>query len=278
MKQGLPPPSSHYDSAPSSPTSETSSDGEEVERPGGNGEIMSIGADDGYHRALRALIPREVAILRLSRRTYDECLPLLYSKNRFTFHTDAVTTYWWLRARSERVQSLIRHLGLSKRCMMMPEIRGGRVEPLRKLIILKMQLSTLTVWALETINPLYEYETTLTNWYPQATSFLELLLNGNIKYLRLMFAVDDYISRMSLDFKDCGHFFEPIFLPQEIDVGGIHAVKRLSDLVLESHNYEEFMGKRLLELGREDCCGGDEGTVVVLRSSNAGVFPVDTNG
>ena len=300
MKRGPPPISVHFDSRPSSPTSDNSSEEEEGSDSSYDAFFDNV-ADDGYHRALRARSGLQVAILRLNRSIYEECLPLLYSRNRIIFHTDPVTAARWLRARSTRQRGLIRHLGLSKAFVMTPVKRGGSTGPISRIIAHGMQIETVTMWVPRDEDPEanvdeneYAYQTL--EWYRWAINFRVLLRDRKIGQLRLLFAKEENkVQSPRTDF--AAMTVEPVFLPLDIDLNGIGVVKKLNraldavvveplarskfegvhaglpgaayeacSRVLEDHVEALKLGnKRTFTVSREDCCGVDEGTVVVLR-------------
>lgn len=299
LKRGPVPIQPHFDSRPTSPTTDRSIE-DEFGRSNSSDDSLSLnhGADDGYHRALRAQAGIEVAILRLNHSTYEECLPLLYSMNKFTFNTDTVTMTRWLAARSTRQMKLIRHVGLPKRLV----TRGVSKQSICNLIAHRMQVETVTMWYPRDEDPeaVYEegqYEWHTPNWYKCAKEFQALLQDRKIVQLRLLFARDGKRSRVRPAFNLFHLCYEPVFLPQDIDPNTIAVVNKLNRTpntsAVEPIAYAEFEtaheglpasayeacsrrfevyikalrsgNMRTFTISREDCCGVDEGTVMVLR-------------
>jgi len=301
LKRGPVPTQAHFDSRSTSPTSSQSIENEDGQS-GSSGyyQRLDLGADDGYHRALRAQASIEVDILRLNHSIYEECLPLLYGRNRFTFHTDPMTATWWLTARSARQIELIRHLGFPKRCV----TRGMKMQPIWDLIAYRMQVETVTMWYPRDEDPEAVYEEAeyvwqSPDWYKCAMNFRSLLQDKKIAQLRLLFALDVYKSRIRQQFSLLHLYYEPVFLPQNIDLNGIGVINKLNrnpdaravepiarakfELSHEglpasaykacSWRFEKYIealrlgNMRTFTVSRDDCCGVDEGTVAVLRLS-----------
>lgn len=298
LKRGLVPTQAHFDSRPSSPTATRDEDGQSDSS--GDCQDLDLGADDGYQRALRSQAGIEVTILRLNHGIYEECLPLLYGRNRFTFHTDPLTMAFWLTARSTRQIGLIRHLGFPKRLV----VRGEKMQALYDLIAHRMQVETVTMWYLRDEDPeaVYEegeYERQSPDWYKCAMDFRTLLQDEKIGQLRLLFALDEYKSRRRQVFNFLHLYYEPVFLPKDIDLNSIGVVNKLNrtpdahtlepiayavfetaheELPISAYTacsgrFEKYIkalrsgNVRALNVSREDCCGIDEGTVFVLRTS-----------
>jgi len=303
LKRGPVPTQTHFDSSPTSPMTDRSLKNDDSQSDSSDDcQGLDLSADDGYHRALRAQACIEVAILRLNHSIYEECLPLLYGRNKITFHTDALTMTWWLRARSKRQMRLIWHLGFSKQCV----TRGGIMQPICDLIAHSMQVETVTMWLPRDEDPeaIYEeveYEWQVPNWCRCAMELRVLLRDRKIAQLRLLFALDDYKSRNHQPFNFLYPSYEPVFLPQGIHLNGIGVVNKLNrtldarDVELIAHasfenaheglaasvyevcsqRFDKYIealrsgNMRTFTVSREDCCGVDEGTVVVLRLSDS---------
>lgn len=298
LKRGPASNQAHFDSRHSSLT--PNRDEDQQSDSSGDCRDLDLGADDGYHRALRSQAAIEVTILRLNHGIYEDCLQLLYGRNRFTFHTDPLTSALWLTARSTRQIRLIRHLGFPKRLVN----RSQTMQPVCDLIAHRMQIETVTMWYPRDEDPeaVYEeeaYEWQSPAWYKCAMDLRALLQDEKIARLRLLFALDEYESRRREVFNLLHLYYEPVFLPQDIDLNSIGVVNKLnrtpdvhafepiayaafetahkglpiSAYTACSARFEKYIkalrsgNMRAFNVSREDCCGVDEGTVVVLRTS-----------
>ncbi len=301
LRRGPVPAQTHFDSRPASPATDWSMKDEDGQSgPSDDCQSLGLGARGGYHRALRAQAGIEVAILRLNHSIYEECLPLLYGRNRFTFHTDPLTMTCWVAARSTRQIKLIRHLGLPKRLV----TRGGTKQPICDLIAHRMQVETVTMWYPRDKDPEAVYEKAeyggqTPSWYKCAMNFRSLLQDKKIVQLRLLFALDEKKSRVRPAFSLFHLCHEPVFLPKDINLNGMGVINKLNrspdartvepiayDKFKTAHEglpasaykacswrFEQYIealragNMRTFDASREDCCGVDEGTVVVLRLS-----------
>ena len=135
----------HFDSRPTSPTSDSST---ETKEEGIDGGYLDTSSDDGYYRAVRAEHGACAVILRLSRNVYKECLPLLYGKNKITFHTGPLAVAQWLRTRSSRQRGLIRHLGFSRECLHHPIPSGGHMRAISATMVHTIRTKSVTIWAM----------------------------------------------------------------------------------------------------------------------------------
>ena len=157
LKNGASYPSttSHFDSHPSCPISDSST---ETKKKDNDDDYFDTSSGDGYHRAVRAQHGACAVILRLNRNVYKECLPLLYGKNKFTFHTDPLTVAQWLWARSARQRGLIRHLGLSRESLHYPIARVGHMRAVSATMVYKIRTKSVIIWATHDDRPGVSHE------------------------------------------------------------------------------------------------------------------------
>lgn len=171
-----------------------------------------------------------------------------------------------------------------------------------------MQVETVTMWIpcdsdQEASHERHDFEEEafrLPIWYRCARSLCALLRDRKIARLRLLIALDDYKSRVGQPFHLYHWSYEPYFLPANTDPNRLEAIRKLNPTLearvveplarskfKDAHegipaaaygpctsrfeNYIESLragSQRTFVLSREDCCGVDEGTVMILRLSD----------